>query len=1053
MWSALVALSSFTLSDGLATTNTWTGSISSQLDLAGNWDPDGPEQPSTAGDQAVFGAGATSFSPSLSDGNTFGLYEALFTSPSSTYAFQIDGASALVFGLSGDTHQELVSGVTNTVAISVQQSFIVEEEGVIVFYGFATAAQNDTLDVKYLVGRSTPGALQFQDQASAGFGQFSIGDWTDASTVDFYDSSTAKESTLSIGLNGVGSGRVNFQERATAGHATISVGDVDSTTSNFGIVHFYDESTAGTCTLNVGDSLGASTLNFHDVATADSSTIKAKGTSTTQPTTGTINFYDQSTAENAQITVGDTTTTTNSSGVLNFYNASTAGSSHVSVGDHLGDSNIHFYSDSATVFSTAGSSNIVVGTTSTQTKDLDGTLTFHGYSTAGQSTIVVSDENARSHLYFKDSSTAGTSSITLGNAEVGLMGHANFEDSSSASSSHISVTNGSVLEFAVGSSGGTSSIALSTTGTLEMAGPASYSVGSLTSDASSFARLGGAGLTVDYNGSSAIEMAGLISGSGGSLVKSGAGTFLLTGSCTYTGLTTVAQGSFVNNGSIAENVLVTGGTFSGTGSIGGSLTVNGGTIAPGNSPGTMIVSGDYTQGSSAIYLVQIQNNLSSLLEVSGSTTLDFAPVSVVLLDGGFYPNHPYLILETAEGITGSFVDPVIDYSASGINRKLLQASISYDPNTKAFLLLETTLENVAKTSNQKHVAKRLDAISNPNTREVTLLNDLVHLDTGEAKQALSQLSGELYTNWLFIQERANQKFLHSLYEPLRSELISSSCDRCQEKNVTIWVDGGVGRSFLDSKHGIAGLHVDNYETSLGAHKKIGQKWTVGIAGGYEHDRISYRIGGGGMDQTWLGGLYSLYRPKAFYVLMDLISGYSQNKVHRFIDVDQGSWTTSGKAKVSQIGLYGESGFDVRSKYVLMQPFLGVQGGHYHQHKIKEKGTYPIRLTLQEKDRNTASSRLGLHITGYPNSCLGFFGVDCAWQCLLTAQEQELQAQFQAFGDSFTLTGVSLPRNSLEGAIFIQGSLGKCWHVFARAAGQKWYHASAYDVTLGIETSW
>ncbi|MDZ4331857.1 MAG: hypothetical protein U0945_14895, partial [Flavobacterium sp.] len=419
MWSVLVAISSFSLLEG-GTTNTWTGAVNSQLDLSGNWNPDEPEQPPSAGDQAVFGAEATSFLPSLNDGNTFGLYEALFTSPSATYAFQIDGTSVLVFGLSGDTQRELVSGVTNEVVISAQQSFTVEGNGTIVFYGFSTAAQNDTIDMMYLVGRSTSGALQFQDQASAGFGRFIIGDWTDASIVDFYDSSTAKDSSISIGLNGVGSGRVNFQDEATAGEATINVGDVDSSTANFGIVHFYNASTAGTCTLNVGDSQGDSTVNFHDIATAGSSTINVNGTSTTNPTTGTINFYDQSTAGNTQIIVGDVTTNTNSSGVLNFYNASTAGSSHISVGDHLGDSNIHFYSDSDVVFSTAGASNITVGTTSTQTKDLDGTLTFHGYSTAGQSTIVVSDENARSYLYFKNYSNAGSSSITLGNSEVGL---------------------------------------------------------------------------------------------------------------------------------------------------------------------------------------------------------------------------------------------------------------------------------------------------------------------------------------------------------------------------------------------------------------------------------------------------------------------------------------------------------------------------------------------------------------------------------------------------------------------------------------------------------
>ena len=187
--------------------------------------------------------------------------------------------------------------------------------------------------------------------------------------------------------------------------------------------------------------------------------------------------------------------------------------------------------------------------------------------------------------------------------------------------------------------------------------------------------------------------------------------------------------------------------------------------------------------------------------------------------------------------------------------------------------------------------------------------------------------------------------------------------------------------------------------------------------------------------------------------MDVISGYSQNKVKRFVDLDSDSWKASGKARVSQVGLSTEAGFDVRTPYVLLQPFLGVQAGHYHLHKTRESGNYPIQLTLSEKDRNTATSRLGIHLTGYPESCWGFFGVDCAWQCLLTSQDQDIQAQFQAIGDSFTLLGVPLQRNSVEGAVFVQGALGKCWNIFAKASGQKWVNDSTYGITVGIEASW
>ncbi len=917
--------------------------------------------------------------------------------------------------------------------------------GSIIFYGFSTAAQTNDLNIVYNVGSATSGSLQFQDQASAGYAQIFLGD----------------------------------------------------------------------------DGSHTSAMNFYNFSTAASSQINIK--SSAFSTTGTMNLYDQSTAGSAQIIVGDVTAANNSSGALNFYDSSTAAASHLQVGDHLGDSNIHFYGESDSVFSTAGTSTILVGIQERQTKRVDGTLTFHGYSTADQSTITVSDDVNISCVYFNDFSTAASSSITLGNvtnnlkgnavfnssstsgssqifvtngstltfsslssggaatisvadadntgyvyfnntsnagASVitlgnvtnNLKGNAVFNNSSSAGSSQIFVTNGSSLQFPSGSSGGTSSIALSSTGTLSMLGSSSYTIASLTSDVTSLVSLGEAKLMIDYNGISSIEINGRITGSGGSLTKNGDGTILLTASCTYTGLTTVEEGQLINNGSIEGDVLVTGGTLSGVGTIGGSLTANGGTIAPGNSPGTITIFGNYTQNSDATYLVQVQEDLSSLIQVMGSSRLDHAPVNVQLLEGVFFPNHPYLILQAADGITGTFADPSIDHSSTGINEELLQANISYD-FTKAFLQLQTTLGKVAKTNKQKNVAKKWDALINPNTKEATFLNDLIRLGTAESRHALDQLSGEPYANWLFIQERVDQQFLNSLYEPLRSEIISSTCEDRSKKRVTIWTNGGIGRSFLDSRKGVAGLRLDNYETSLGVHGKVGNCWTIGVAGNFQHDRISYQVGGQGSNLTWKGGLYSLYRPKTFYLLTNLISGYSQNTVKRFIDVNSGNWAASGKAKVSQVGLYAETGFDLRSRYVLLQPFLGIQAGHYHLYKTKEQGTYPIALTLLEKNRNTASSRLGIHLTGWPDACWGFFGIDCAWQCLLTSQNQEIRGYFQAFDDSFTLSGVPLQKNSIEGAVFIHGSLSNSWHVFAKASGQKWSDASTYDIMIGIETSW
>lgn len=85
------------------------------------------------------------------------------------------------------------------------------------------------------------------------------------------------------------------------------------------------------------------------------------------------------------------------------------------------------------------------------------------------------------------------------------------------------------------------------------------------------------------------DFAGDISG-GGSLVKESSGTLILSGQNTFTGGTTVNEGTLIVNGDLAfglgEVTINPGGTLGGSGNV-GTIFLNGGNLAPGNSPGTL----------------------------------------------------------------------------------------------------------------------------------------------------------------------------------------------------------------------------------------------------------------------------------------------------------------------------------------------------------------------------------------------------------------------------------------------------------------------------------
>lgn len=95
-----------------------------------------------------------------------------------------------------------------------------------------------------------------------------------------------------------------------------------------------------------------------------------------------------------------------------------------------------------------------------------------------------------------------------------------------------------------------------------------------------------------------------------SLLKSGAGTLILSGANTHTGSTTVNAGTLLVNGSTASASAVTvnaDGTLGGTGTLGGAVTVAG-TLSPGQSPGTLDFLNDLT----------LESNASLIMEITGT---------------------------------------------------------------------------------------------------------------------------------------------------------------------------------------------------------------------------------------------------------------------------------------------------------------------------------------------------------------------------------------------------------------------------------------------------
>lgn len=156
----------------------------------------------------------------------------------------------------------------------------------------------------------------------------------------------------------------------------------------------------------------------------------------------------------------------------------------------------------------------------------------------------------------------------------------------------------------------------------------------------------------------------------GSLVKSGAGTLILSGNNTYSGGTTVNGGTLridgtnqnsnatVNGGKLVVNGTLNGsttiasaGTLGGAGTLVGDVT-NNGTIAPGNSPGTLTINGNYTSGAGSVLQMEVDGSTFDRLVITGDATID----GTLQLLGGPYrqgQNYDFLQVNGATTLVGN----------------------------------------------------------------------------------------------------------------------------------------------------------------------------------------------------------------------------------------------------------------------------------------------------------------------------------------------------------------------------------------------------------------
>jgi autotransporter-associated beta strand protein len=264
------------------------------------------------------------------------------------------------------------------------------------------------------------------------------------------------------------------------------------------------------------------------------------------------------------------------------------------------------------------------------------------------------------------------------------------------------------------------------------------------------------------------------------------GTFVLNAQNTYTGATTVQSGATLivgANGSIATSSGLTvdqGGAVGGIGTL--PTTTIYGTLSPGNSIGTINVSGNLTFGSTGTYLVELgpkaadhthvnATTLSSGATLPGTATL--AGTVQAMFAPDTYKRVHYVILRADGGISGTFNA----LSTNGLPPNF-DASLTY---TATDVGLDLTAHLGRDVKLPRHHESIANAISNfVNNCVTTVIGSdiggtsctlpanfqaLFNLTGGNLVNALGQLSGEAATGAQQGAFQLTNQFLGIMLDP------------------------------------------------------------------------------------------------------------------------------------------------------------------------------------------------------------------------------------------------------------------------------------------------
>ncbi|MEX0794492.1 MAG: autotransporter domain-containing protein, partial [Pirellulaceae bacterium] len=489
----------------------------------------------------------------------------------------------------------------------------------------------------------------------------------------------------------------------------------------------------------------------------------------------------------------------------------------------------------------------------------------------------------------------------------------------------------------------------------------------------------------------------------GSLKKEGLGTLNLNNATFQldAGMT-VDAGRLNVNSNVESNIAISGdGELGGSGTITGNVS-NLGMLAPGNSIGTLNITGDYTHNKSADIEVEIDaDGNTDKLNVSGTAFLNGGTVTVVAAPGNYSGAGPYTFLEA--GLVDGTFDSITDDLA------FFDAELGYTGTTAFFTLIAngSDYSAEARTYNQYQTAAYLDTHSGGGTGEYRQFLDHLNFMSGnQARQAFQEASGEIYGSvgqlqvqnttqmYLMLSQQtggmrgfgssggggyaanpassSDMQYAYALAAPNQTGHVQRvSYEESAQPVVLVryaepahnawrsWMSGyGIGGN-AQSDGNAAGGNYGVGGTTFGAEKWIDDTHAIGFWGGYANVHLSTRGLGQSatVNSVQLGG-YLRYEDEDQYYLLGGAGGIDDYSTSRFIDGGGLNLMAEGNTTGGQGSAWLERGWIFRSRAREIRPFAALNYVHVAQDGFTETGAGTMNLNVGDVRTHALRGLLG-----------------------------------------------------------------------------------------------